>query len=99
MGPALYLIAIMGCGESDAPCREVRVADTRYESQAACVQATPNALERLGDIPFPNVVAQCRRADAGPVLLRGDEVLMPAPSLGRPPTTVIAAAAAARLSR
>lgn len=79
MGPALYLIAILGCGEGDSPCQEVRVAEARYESQAACTAATATALERHADLAFPNVVAQCRLAGAPATLLRGSEVMRPAP--------------------
>jgi hypothetical protein len=83
MQAGLFLIAILGCGESDAPCREVRVVETRYQSEAACTAATPGALERYGDVAFPSVVAQCRPADAAPRLLRGSDVLMPEPGHDR----------------
>jgi hypothetical protein len=32
MGPAFFVIAILGCGEGDAPCEQVRRLATRYES-------------------------------------------------------------------
>lgn len=65
MGPGVFLIAIMGCGEGDAPCREVRTLEARYESRAACVAATDSAVTRNSDVDYPVVVAQCVPAGAG----------------------------------
>lgn len=92
MEPLLYLIAIMGCGESDAACREVRIEPARYRSEAACLAATEAALLRTDDLLFPNVVAQCRPANAAPTLLRGSEVAQPAPSAVRQAPLRIASA-------
>lgn len=95
MGPVLYLIAIMGCGEGDASCHEVQVAEPRYASEAACTAATANVLERYVDLAFPSVVAQCRPASAAPARLRGSDVLLPEPAPSRRPRF----ASAARSSR
>jgi hypothetical protein len=62
MGAGIFLMAIMGCGEADAPCQQVRVLETRYESQAACTAATEAAVMRFTDLDFPVVVAQCHAA-------------------------------------
>ena len=78
MQSLLYVIAIMGCGEGDAPCREVQVAPPRYASEAACTAATESVLMRYSDLSYPSVVAQCRPANAGATLLRGRDVLLPA---------------------
>jgi len=59
MEPLTFLIAIMGCGEGDAPCRQVRMLEARYESQAACTAATEAAVAQNVDVDFPVVVAQC----------------------------------------
>lgn len=59
MAPAFFLIAIMGCGEGNAPCREVRLLDAHYQSRAACMAASEAALTQNQDAPFPVVVAQC----------------------------------------
>ena len=77
MEPLLYIMAIMGCGESDAACRQVAVVEQRYASEEQCLAATEEELLRRDDLLFPAVVAQCRRADAGPQLLRGSEVMLP----------------------
>ena len=63
MGPALFVIAILGCGEGDSPCEQVRRLDAHYESQAACVEATGAAMEANASLDYPVVVAQCVSAD------------------------------------
>jgi len=77
MEPLLYVMAILGCGEGDAPCREVALADARYASEAQCLAATEDELLRRDDLAFPAVVAQCRRDGTAPQLLRGSEVALP----------------------
>jgi len=79
----LYVMAIMGCGESDAPCRELRVDRQTYASESRCQAGTEAALMRHTDLEFPTIVARCRRANARPQLLRGSEVLLPAPNSSR----------------
>jgi hypothetical protein len=85
MGPALYVIAILGCGEGTAPCEELRVAEARYESRAECVGQTEAQLLRFGDeAPYPVVVAQCREAGARPETLTPAEVDLPEPEQNHP---------------
>ena len=79
MEPLLYVMAILGCSESDAACREVQVVETRYASEAECLAATEVQLIRRDGLPYPSLVAQCRRADAAPQLLRGSDVMLPEP--------------------
>jgi hypothetical protein len=83
MQSLLFVMAIVGCGESDAPCREVRVLATPYRSEASCRAATEAALMSASDLSFPTVVARCRPARARPQLLRGSDVLLPAPDANR----------------
>ena len=59
MEPLTFIIAIMGCGEGDAPCQQVRMLEARYESRAACVAATEAAVARNSDVDYPVVAAQC----------------------------------------
>ena len=80
MGPAIYLIAILGCGEGDNACQEGQIAEPRFASEAACTAATATVLERYTDLAYPSVVAQCRPAGAAPVQLRGRDVLLPEPT-------------------
>ncbi len=79
MQSLIYVMSILGCGESDAACREVRVEPQSYASEASCRAATPSALARHNDLEFPTLVARCRRADARAQLLRGSDVLLPGP--------------------
>jgi hypothetical protein len=81
--PVLYVMAILGCGESDAPCREVRLADKSYRSEAACMAETGAALARADDLLFPTIVARCRPAGARVQPLRGSDVMLPPPALDR----------------
>jgi len=78
MNPALYVIAILGCGEGEAPCEQLRVAEARYESREACLAATEAELARA-DAPFPLVVAECREQGAAAVRRTPGEVALPEP--------------------
>ena len=79
MEPLIFVMAILGCGESDAACREIAVAETRYQSEAACLAATEQELLRRDDLVYPSIVAQCRRAGAQPQPVRGSDVILPDP--------------------
>lgn len=80
MGPGIFLIAIFGCGEGHATCQPVRTLETRYESHAACMAATGNALIRNSDVDYPTVVAQCvAPQQAAAFRLSSDEVARPGP--------------------
>ncbi len=59
MGPGIFLIAIMGCGEGDSACRQVRLLDTQFQSRVECVAASEQALTRNTDVDYPTVIAQC----------------------------------------
>lgn len=78
MGPGIFLIAILGCGEGDAPCRQVRMLEARYETQAACTAATDAAVLKAADVDFPVVVAQCVAA-GGKAAVRASDVKLPGP--------------------
>jgi hypothetical protein len=79
MGPGVFIIAIMGCGEGDAPCRQVRTLEARYESQAQCIAATEAAVTRNSDVEYPVVVAQCVAAGAPPKVPSSGEIQRPGP--------------------
>jgi hypothetical protein len=78
MGPGIFLIAILGCGEGSGPCHQVRTLEARYESRAACIAATGAALTNATDVDAPVIVAQCVAAGARP-LVRGADVKLPGP--------------------
>ena len=64
MGPAFYVIAIMGCGDGSVACTPVATMPTRYESRDACQAATAATLDSNSDFDFPTLMAQCRPASA-----------------------------------
>ena len=79
MGPSIFIIAIMGCGEAEAPCQQVRTLEARYESQAACTAATEAALLQNTDVDYPVVAAECIAAGARPNPPSANEVQIPGP--------------------
>ncbi|MGZ8287395.1 MAG: hypothetical protein ACXW27_17500 [Allosphingosinicella sp.] len=79
MGPGIFLIAIMGCGEGDSPCRQVRTLEARYESQAACTAATEAAVLQNTDVDYPVVAAECVAAGAKSTPPKANEVQRPGP--------------------
>ncbi len=62
MGPAYFVLAILGCGEGETACQQVAIADTRFTSVEACQSASEDTLMRHSDADYPVVVAQCRQA-------------------------------------
>ncbi len=78
LGPAGYLLAILSCGEGDAPCQQIGEAPVRYASQAECLAATEEQLARRSDLDAPVLVAECRVGGVRPASLRADEVQKPA---------------------
>lgn len=64
MGPTLFVMAILGCGDGESACRQVRVADMLYPTEAACQTATPAVLGRNTDLDYPVVSATCRAEKA-----------------------------------
>ena len=77
MGPGTFLIAILGCGEAEAPCQQVRMLEPTYQSEAACTAATDTAILRNSDVDFPVVVAQCVAAGKAPQPLKANQVKRP----------------------
>ena len=64
MGPAAYVIAILGCADGAAQCTPVATLPARYESEATCFAATGGALADSIQADFPTIVAECRPANA-----------------------------------
>ena len=62
MGPAYFVIAIMGCADGGASCTPVATLQTRYESEAQCSAATGAALIENNGFDYPTLVAHCRSA-------------------------------------
>lgn len=61
MEPVFYVMAILGCGDFQDQCRQVRVEPARYESAAQCQAAMAAVLPRHTDISFPTIAASCQR--------------------------------------
>ena len=79
MEPVLFVMAILGCGEGDLPCREVRFTETRYETRDSCLAATEAELIRQSDVEFPVVVAECRPAGQRAEVMLANQVDLPEP--------------------
>ena len=62
MGPAFYIMAILGCGDGGSACQQVRLVKTHYASVDACNAAMSEALMGATDLSFPEVGAECRPA-------------------------------------
>lgn len=60
MGPAYFVIAILGCADGGSSCTQVATLLTRYESAAQCSAATIGALEANTGFDYPTLVARCR---------------------------------------
>ncbi len=78
MGPAGYLLAILGCGEGEANCQQIAVQPMVYESRADCLAATEAALADA-EAAYPVIVADCRAASTRAAAVRADEVRLPDP--------------------
>ncbi len=85
MGPALFVIAILGCGEGDAPCEQVRRLDTPYQSQASCMAATEAAMAANSNENYPVIVAQCVAAGSHDAAPRPAEIGLPPSRPAEPP--------------
>lgn len=59
MGPAYFVISILGCGDGGVACRTVATPATPYASEQACLAARGNVLIANTDLDFPNLVAEC----------------------------------------
>lgn len=66
MGPAAYVIAILGCADGGASCQTVATMSARYESPAQCAAARETALDANTDLDFPTLIAECRSSSATP---------------------------------
>ena len=63
MGPAYFVIAILGCADGGNACTPVTTLQTRYASEQQCVAATAAAVMQNDDIDYPTIVARCRPGD------------------------------------
>ncbi|HEX5257872.1 MAG TPA: hypothetical protein VFW35_03710 [Sphingomicrobium sp.] len=61
MGPAYFIIAILGCADGGTSCTPVATLQTHYSTEAECTAATPAALMDNSNFDFPTLVASCRQ--------------------------------------
>jgi len=60
MGPAAFVIAILGCADGSTACTTVATMPSHYATEASCSAATGSALAQSTDFDFPTIVAECR---------------------------------------
>lgn len=60
MTPVFYVLAIMGCGDDQSACAQVRVEPAHYATSAECHAALPAALSRNTDLSYPVISGACR---------------------------------------
>lgn len=60
MTPMFFVLAIMGCGDDQSACAQVRTEPTRYATAAQCNAALPAALARHTDLDYPVISGACR---------------------------------------
>ena len=68
MEPVFFVMAILGCGDGNADCREARLDTVRYSTAAQCRAAMPDALAHHTDLSYPVIAANCRAS--GPAIAR-----------------------------
>lgn len=62
MGPATFVIAILGCADGGSACTPVATLPTTYVSQEQCAAATGAALMENSNFDYPTLLARCRSA-------------------------------------
>jgi acyl-CoA synthetase (AMP-forming)/AMP-acid ligase II len=63
MGPAYFVIAILGCADGGSACTPVTTLQTHYVSEAQCTAATGAALIDNSNFDFPTLVARCQHGE------------------------------------
>lgn len=77
MGPAYFVIAILGCADGGAQCTPVATLQTHYATAAECSTATGPALEANSNFDFPTLLAQCHAANAPAAASIKDDRVLP----------------------
>lgn len=62
MGPAYFVIAILGCADGGTACTPVATLPTRYTNAEQCNAATVDALNENNAFDFPTLLARCRKS-------------------------------------
>ena len=64
MGPAYFVIAVLGCADGGSQCTPVTTLPTQYAREKQCLAATGAALLENSNFDFPTLVARCRPEEA-----------------------------------
>ena len=70
MGPAYFVIAIMGCADGSQACTRVATMPSQYATEQACAASVQSALASSTDLDFPTLVAECKPVSARPSATR-----------------------------
>jgi len=62
MGPAYFVIAILGCADGGSACTPVANLPARYETEEQCAAAAGAALIENSNFDYPTLLARCRPA-------------------------------------
>lgn len=73
MGPAYFVIAILGCADGGTSCTQVATLQTQYVSEEQCSAATAAALIENTQFDYPTLVARCAPADKDKKSAAADE--------------------------
>ena len=63
MGPAAFVIAILGCADGGTSCTPLTTLQTHYATEADCTDAAGAALIENSQFDFPTLLARCRPAE------------------------------------
>jgi len=73
MGPAYFVIAILGCADGSQACTRVATMPAQYADQQSCAASVGKALEANADLDFPTLVAECRAVSQRPAASRNPQ--------------------------
>lgn len=62
MQEALIVMAILGCADDSNQCQTVQRVEAPFESVDACRAASPAVLQKLTDLAYPVIVANCAKS-------------------------------------
>jgi hypothetical protein len=70
MGPAYFVIAILGCADGSQGCTPVATMPAQYADRQSCAGSVSKALAANSDLDFPTLVAECRAVERRPAASR-----------------------------
>jgi len=63
MGPAYFVIAILGCADGGTACTPLATLQTHYATEAECTAASGAALIENSQFDYPTLLARCRAGE------------------------------------